>query len=89
MHFSTTFEENLAPLASFDPSSSRLDSLLHRQAADVPDKSPDERFREPSIVEIKNVLNHIVSKWILNEVERVEDDLGDELESLRGRGMVD
>ena len=56
-----------------------LYSLLHRQAADISDKSPDEGFREPGIVQIKNVLNHIVSKWILYEVERVEDDFSDEL----------
>jgi hypothetical protein len=51
--------------------------LLDRKTADVSDKSPDQRFREPSIVQIENVLNHIVSERILNEVKRVEDDLSD------------
>jgi hypothetical protein len=60
---------------------------LNRKTANVSDKSPDQRFREPSIVQVENVLNHVISERILNEVERVEDDLSDELESLR-RGCV-
>ena len=63
--------------------------LLDRKTANVSDKSPDQRFGEPSIVQIENVLNHIVSERILNEVERVEDDLSDELKSLRGRCVID
>jgi len=60
---------------------------LNRKTADVSDKSPDQRFREPSVVQIENVLNHIISERILNKVQRVEDDLSDELKSLR-RGCV-
>lgn len=54
-------------------------SLLHRQAADISNEGSNERFREPGVIEIKNVLNHIVSEWILDEVKRVEDDFSDEL----------
>jgi hypothetical protein len=62
---------------------------LNRKTADVSDKSPDQRFREPSIVQIENILNHIVSERILNEVERVEDDFSDELKSLGGGCVID
>jgi hypothetical protein len=67
----------------------KFDSLLHRQAADVADESPDEGLGESSIVEIQNVLNDIVSEWVLDEVKRVENDLGNELESLRRGSMID
>lgn len=64
-------------------------SLLHRQATNISDKGPDEGFRETGVVEIENVLDDVVSEWVLDEVERVEDDLSDELKSLRRRGVVD
>jgi hypothetical protein len=63
--------------------------LLNRKTADVSDKSPDQWLRESSIVQIENILNHVISERILNEVERVEDDLSDELKSLGGRCVID
>jgi hypothetical protein len=63
-----------------------IDSLLHRQAADVADKSADKGFREAGVVEVEYVLNNIVTEGVLDEIQRVEDDLGDKLEALsRGR----
>ena len=64
-------------------------SLLNGKRAHISDKGPDEWFRESCIVQIENVLNDIVSKWILNEVERVEDDFSDQLNTLSGASMVD
>ena len=66
----------------------KIDILLNRQTADVTDESPDQRFREPGIIQIQDVLNNVISKRILNEIERVEDDFSDELQSLRWRGMI-
>ena len=65
-----------------------IDILLNRQTADVADESPDQWLRESGVVQIQNVLNNVISKGILNEIERVEDDFSDELQSLRWRGMI-
>ena len=64
-------------------------SLLHRQRADVANEGPDERLRKPRVVQVENVLNDVVSERILDEVQRVEDDLSDELNALSRRGVVD
>jgi len=53
------------------------DSLLNRQAADISDESPDQRLGEPSIVQIEDVLNDIISERVLDKVEGVEDDFSD------------
>jgi hypothetical protein len=66
-----------------------IDSLLHRQAADVADKSADKGFREAGVVEVEYVLNNIVTEGVLDEIQRVEDDLGDKLEALSRGRVVD
>ena len=62
---------------------------MNRQTADVSDKSPDQRFRESSIIQIKDVLNNVISERILDQVERVEDDFSHQLQSLRWRCVID
>jgi outer membrane receptor protein involved in Fe transport len=90
MHFSTTLDENLSRQYAYSSlGEARSNSLLHRERADVSDECSDERLGEPGVVQVENVLDDIVSERILDEVERVEDDLGDQLDALGGASVVD
>lgn len=65
-----------------------MNALLDGKATDIADKGPDERFREPSVVKIEDVLDDVVTEGILNEIQRIENDFSDELESLRWRSVI-
>lgn len=63
--------------------------LLHRQDADVADELTDQRLAESDIVQVEDVLNDIVAEGVLDQGQRVEGDLGDELHPLRVGSVVD
>ena len=102
MHFSTTLDENLRVSCmtqlSFDLSGRRClarsvrrakDVLLHRQRTDIVDKRPDQGLTESRIVQVQDILDDIVAKGVLHEVERVKDDFSDELHPLGRRCVID
>lgn len=62
---------------------------MHRQRADIVDKGPDQRLAESRIVQIEDILDDIVAKGVLHEVERVEDNFSYKLHPLSWRCVID
>lgn len=62
--------------------------LLLGKLSDVSAKAETERVSEGHIVQVENVLDNIVSKRVLDELEAVCSNLAYKLDLLKARGMV-
>lgn len=63
--------------------------FLDRESTDVTNELPDEGFTKSVVVEVKNVLNDVVTERILNQRKGVVSDLGHQLDSLSISGVID
>lgn len=63
--------------------------LLHRKLGNLALETKAKRGREVGVVQIKNVLDNVVTKRILHKMEAVGGDLADEINLLEPRSVVD
>lgn len=55
---------------------------------DFSKESLDHWLRVNGVAQVENILDHVVSEWILYQGNGIVGDLADESGLLRGRGMV-
>lgn len=62
--------------------------FLLREFGDFASEAEAERIGEARIIEIEDVLDNVIAKRVLNEMEAIGRDLADKLDLLEARGMV-